>query len=339
MNCALWALARRVLFMLPPEAAHQVTLKSLHYLDKLKLLPSISDHDTEETVLLMGLKFKNRIGLAAGFDKYAHTIEPLFKLGFGFVEIGGITLKPQAGNPKPRIFRLPKHQAIINRMGLNNPGVDYIEKQLSKINPSGILGANLAKNRDTPPEKAALEYEALLTRLYPYLDYATINLSCPNTPDYKAMRHSSHLDDIMAHLHEKAKALEDCFGKKVPLVYKISPDLNQEQIQHIADSANTHHIDGLIAGNTSTQRFATQDTQNANQVGGLSGTPLFETSTQVLGHFKQYLNPKITLIGCGGIACQHDAEIKRQAGADLIQLYTGLIYQGPSLIRQLTKLQ
>jgi dihydroorotate dehydrogenase len=331
----MWPLIRKLLFALPPETAHRITLSSLKALERFHLLGLYARTKPTLPIQTMGLTFKNRLGLAAGFDKNGEAISALFRLGFGFIEIGGVTLKPQTGNPKPRLFRLKLQQALINRMGLNNHGIDCLEHQLSKLKRPGILGVNLAKNKNTPIDLAALEYESLLTRLYPYIDYATINVSCPNTPDSQSLGDTQQIDSIMAHMKEKRMALEDCFGRRVPLVYKISPDLSQKQILAIAKSANFHEIDGLMATNTTTSRQSIMNDPLAQEAGGLSGRPLMDKSTQVLKLFKTALNPDITLIGCGGIHSAQDATLKQQAGADLIQIYTGLIYQGPRLIKDI----
>jgi dihydroorotate dehydrogenase len=286
----------------------------------------------------MGIRFPNPVGLAAGLDKDGACIDGLAALGFGFIEIGTVTPHAQPGNPKPRMFRLPQANALINRMGFNNGGVDafvsnvqasrfYQEKQ-------GILGLNIGKNADTPIERATEDYLICLEKVYPFADYVTVNISSPNTKNLRALQQTSALDELLGALKQSQRSLADRHGRYVPLVLKIAPDLDAEQIKSIADSLLQHQIDAVIATNTTITRDAVQGLAHAEEAGGLSGAPVLALSNHVISALRAELGDAIPIIGVGGILSGADARAKFAAGAKLVQLYTGLIYRGPALVRE-----
>jgi dihydroorotate dehydrogenase len=286
----------------------------------------------------MGLTFPNPVGLAAGMDKDGAYIDGLAGLGFGFMEIGTVTPRAQPGNPKPRMFRLPQAHALINRMGFNNGGVDAFVRnvQASRFyqERQGILGLNIGKNADTPIERATDDYLHCLDQVYPYAAYVTVNISSPNTKNLRQLQQASELDALLSALKRSQARLADTHGRYVPLALKIAPDLDDEQIETIASALLRHHIDGVIASNTTITRDAVQGLTHANETGGLSGAPVRELSTRVIRALHQYLKGEIPVIGVGGILSGEHACEKMQAGASLVQLYTGLIYRGPSLVRE-----
>ena len=286
----------------------------------------------------MDIVFPNPVGLAAGLDKDGAYIDGLASLGFGFIEIGTVTPRPQPGNPKPRMFRLPKANAIINRMGFNNGGVDAFVSnvQASRFyqNKEGILGLNIGKNADTPLERAADDYVHCLEKVYPYAHYVTVNISSPNTKNLRQLQQSSELDALLAKLKDSQHRLADRHMRYVPVALKIAPDIDAEQIKTIADALVRHQIDGVIATNTTVSRSAVQGLQHAEEAGGLSGAPVFELSNSVIRQLKKEIGDALPIIGVGGIFSGKDAQAKIDAGASLVQLYTGLIYRGPTLIRE-----
>ena len=286
----------------------------------------------------MGLTFPNPVGLAAGLDKDGAYIDGLAALGFGFIEIGTVTPRAQPGNPKPRMFRLPEAQALINRMGFNNGGVDAFVRnvQASRFyqKRQGILGLNIGKNADTPIERATDDYLYCLDKVYPYAAYVTVNISSPNTKNLRQLQQASELDALLSSLKQAQSRLADTHGRYVPLVLKIAPDLDDEQIDTIASALLRHHIDGVIATNTTITRDAVQGLAHANETGGLSGAPVRDLSTRVIRALHQVLQGEIPIIGVGGILSGTDASEKMAAGASLVQLYTGLIYRGPALVRE-----
>ena len=288
----------------------------------------------------MGLTFPNPVGLAAGLDKDGAYIDGLAALGFGFIEIGTVTPRAQPGNPKPRMFRLPEAQALINRMGFNNGGVDAFVRnvQASRFyqKRQGILGLNIGKNADTPIERATDDYLYCLDKVYPYAAYVTVNISSPNTKNLRQLQQASELDALLSSLKQAQSRLADTHGRYVPLVLKIAPDLDDEQIDTIASALLRHHIDGVIATNTTITRDAVQGLAHANETGGLSGAPVRDLSTRVIRALHQVLQGEIPIIGVGGILSGTDASEKMAAGASLVQLYTGLIYRGPALVRECT---
>lgn len=284
----------------------------------------------------MGLTFPNPVGLAAGLDKDGAYIDGLAALGFGFIEIGTVTPRAQPGNPKPRMFRLPEAQALINRMGFNNGGVDAFVRnvQASRFyqEQRGILGLNIGKNADTPIERATDDYLYCLDKVYPYAAYVTVNISSPNTKNLRQLQQASEIDALLSALKMAQSQLADKHGRYVPLVLKIAPDLDDEQIDTIASALLRHHIDGVIATNTTITRDAVQGLAHANETGGLSGAPVRDLSTRVVRALHQVLQGEIPIIGVGGILSGSDASEKMAAGASLVQLYTGLIYRGPALV-------
>jgi len=328
----LYPLLRPLLFALDPETAHEVTLKLLNaaYLSGLSklLYPTIAD----KPVKVMGLEFKNPVGLAAGLDKNGDYINALAALGFGFVEIGTVTPRPQPGNPKPRLFRLPEHQAIINRMGFNNLGVDHLLAQVKQSAYAGILGINIGKNFDTPIENAADDYLIGLRKAYAAASYITINISSPNTKNLRQLQQGDEIKSLMAALKAEQLKLQQEHGKYVPLVVKIAPDLTADEISHIARLLLEFEIDGVIATNTTIARDLIAGHPLAHETGGLSGAPVKDKSTAVVRGLAAELNGKIPIIAAGGILSAEDAEEKLKAGASLVQVYSGLIYKGPQLI-------
>jgi len=281
----------------------------------------------------MGLEFANPVGLAAGLDKDAAHIDALARLGFGFIEVGTVTPRPQPGNPRPRLFRLPQKEAIINRFGFNNVGVDAFLENVARSRWRGVLGINIGKNADTPVERAVDDYELCLQKVYAAASYVTINVSSPNTAGLRSLQERDALEDLLAKLNSSREKLSDRHGKRVPLVLKIAPDLAPEDIPSIAASVQRHAIDGVIATNTSLSRQGVEDLPHASEAGGLSGAPIRERATRVLKEFSLSL-PQTTLIGAGGILTARDATEKFANGAALVQLYTGLIYRGPGLVAE-----
>lgn len=331
----LYALARPLLFALDPETAHNLTLPLLRYAAKLGI-PQTTSRSITDVRHVMGLTFPNPVGLAAGLDKDGACIDGLSALGFGFIEVGTVTPRPQPGNPRPRMFRLPQANALINRMGFNNGGVDAFVRnvQSSRFYQEnlGVLGLNIGKNADTPMERATDDYLVCLNKVYPYASYVTVNISSPNTKNLRQLQHASELDELLAKLKDAQRRLSDQHGRYVPIVLKIAPDLDVEQIRTIADALLRHHMDGVIATNTTITRDAVKGLAHANEMGGLSGAPVRELSNRVIRALHQQLGKDIPIIGVGGILSASDAQAKLDAGASLIQLYTGLIYRGPTLI-------
>jgi len=327
-----YSLMKPLLFALPPETAHAWSLSALNVYGCLPLSPK-SQTDTDP-IELMGLSFPNRVGIAAGLDKNADYLRGLATLGVGHIEVGTVTPRPQSGNPKPRLFRLPKAQALINRLGFNNKGVDYLVGRLKKHRHhfTGILGVNIGKNRDTPIEQALEDYLTCFDKVSPHTDYVTVNLSSPNTPQLRALQHGEYLENILSALKERQTQHHQTSQKYVPLVIKISPDLSEEELQQMANSFLKYKIDGVVATNTTLARAGVENIKYGNEEGGLSGKPLFSKATTVVSQLKQVLGTHIPILACGGIMSAEDAKNKMAAGADLVQLYTGLIYQGPSLI-------
>jgi dihydroorotate dehydrogenase len=333
----LYSLIRPFLFALDPEYAHELTLSLLNKTRQLGL-GKIIVKSKMNPCQVMGLTFPNPIGLAAGLDKNGQYIDALAALGFGFIEIGTVTPRAQAGNPQPRLFRLPKARAIINRMGFNNQGVDTlianVERSQFFQNKTGILGLNIGKNADTPIEKAADDYLYCLEKVYPYASYVTVNISSPNTKQLRQLQAGNELDDLLAKLKNAQCRLADQYKRYVPLALKIAPDLNAEQIKFIADSLLRHQIDAVIATNTTLSRNAVTGLKFSNEAGGLSGAPVFELSNTVIRALKTELGEAAPIIGVGGILSGAHAQAKITAGAQLVQIYSGLIYRGPALIRE-----
>ena len=327
----LYELARPLLFALDPETAHNLTLHGLHYAGKL--LPA-TEPEPASAVEVMGLRFPNRVGLAAGLDKNGEAIDGLARLGFGFLEIGTITPRPQPGNPRPRMFRLPEVQGIINRMGFNNHGVDVLLAHVRAAKYRGILGINIGKNFDTPIERAADDYLACLEKVYALASYVTVNISSPNTKNLRQLQGESELDDLLGRLKAAQTRLTEQHGRYVPLTLKIAPDLDDAQVSNIADALRSHRIDGVNATKTTIARDKVQGIAHGNEQGGLSGAPVFEASTAVVRKLAHALAGELPIIAAGGVLEGAQARAKLEAGAALVQLYSGLIYRGPALVRE-----
>jgi dihydroorotate dehydrogenase len=325
----MYSCVRPILFRLEPERAHAVTLKLLDMVSRT--LPSTEFKAPRQ---LMGLTFPNPVGLAAGLDKNGEHLPGLAALGFGFMEIGTVTPRPQPGNPLPRLFRLPEAKAIINRMGFNNAGVDALVANVKSANYRGILGINIGKNKDTEAAHAAQDYVTCLHKVYPLADYVTLNISSPNTPGLRDLQYGATLRALLQTLKGEQQKLADMHRKYVPLVVKIAPDLSDEELDDIATILLESNIEGVIATNTTSSREGVAQLLHGNEVGGLSGRPLTQMSTRVIARLYQTLRGTVPIIGVGGIMCGEDARAKIDAGAALVQLYSGLIYRGPALIRE-----
>ena len=330
----MYPLIRPLLFSFKPETAHLITLDTLQFAYRFGLLPLFAKYPIDNPHKAMGLTFPNPVGLAAGLDKNGDHINALAALGFGFIEIGTVTPRAQEGNPKPRLFRLPEAQAIINRMGFNNHGVDALIENVKRANYRGILGINIGKNFDTPIEHAAADYLIGLRRVYTYASYVTINISSPNTKNLRQLQGNDELDALLTQLKAEQERLADMHGKYVPLALKIAPDLDSEQICQIATLLQRHHIDGVIATNTTLTRTGVEQLAQHTETGGLSGAPLRDRSTAVIRELAIALQGTLPIIGVGGILSGEDAAEKINAGAALIQIYSGLIYRGPALINE-----
>ncbi|MEM1085650.1 MAG: quinone-dependent dihydroorotate dehydrogenase [Verrucomicrobiota bacterium] len=331
-----YALARSLLFRLDAETAHHLSMKGLRLAEKTGLLPLAFPPDAfASPVELMGLKFPNRVGLAAGLDKEGNTIDALGRLGFGFIEIGTITPRPQSGNPKPRLFRLVEHEAIINRMGFNNPGIEAgVANVRSSKHFDGIVGFNIGKNKDTPNEKAADDYLICLREAYPVADYIAVNLSSPNTPGLRDLQGEESCAALLELLKKEQQTLAEKHGRQVPLLFKVAPDLDPPHIAGLARVFREGGLDGLIATNTTIAREAVAGHPRADEAGGLSGKPLTERSTEVIAAFAAELGGKVPIIGVGGISSPDDALAKIRAGASLVQIYSAFVYQGPPLVQE-----
>lgn len=330
----MYTLLRNALFLLPAEASHTVALKSLACAQHLKLLSLFKPSPLPCPITVMGLDFPNPVGLAAGLDKNGDYIDPLMALGFGFVEIGTVTPRAQPGNPKPRLFRLPAHRAIINRMGFNNLGVDHLIEQAGRRRLRGVLGINIGKNFDTPVERAAEDYLICMDKVYVHADYITVNISSPNTPGLRSLQFGDELGALLIKLKARQRDLAEQYGRYVPLAVKIAPDMSDEELKQVGDLLVKYGIDGVIAGNTTVSREAVADSAFAGEAGGLSGAPLRDRSTQVVNTLANHLSGELPIIAAGGILSAADAVEKIQAGASLVQIYTGFIYSGPSLVHR-----
>ncbi len=330
-------LIRPALFLLDPEVAHHLTLQLLKIRQQLHLDKLVQPTHTHQPLTVMGLEFKNPVGLAAGLDKNGEYIDALAGLGFGFLEIGTVTPRAQPGNSKPRLFRLPEHQAIINRLGFNNLGVEHLIQQVKQANYQGILGINIGKNFDTPLENALDDYLIGLRASYASASYITLNISSPNTKNLRQLQEGDEIKQLLSALKTEQLKLAESHGKYVPLAVKIAPDLNDAQIQHIATLLMEFEIDGVIATNTTIVRDKIKLHPLAAQTGGLSGAPLRAQSTYVVKALASELNNKLPIIAVGGILSAQDAQEKITAGASLVQLYSGLIYEGPQLIESILR--
>jgi dihydroorotate dehydrogenase len=332
-----YALLRPLLFSMEPESAHNFTMRSLKQAAALgvtKLNPKPKGSPRR----IMGIDFPNPVGLAAGLDKDGAYLDGVASLGFGFVEIGTVTPRAQPGNPKPRMFRISAAEGLINRMGFNNQGVDALvaNVQASRFyrNKEGVLGINIGKNADTPIQRAADDYLICLKKVYAFADYVAVNISSPNTKDLRQLQGTDELDALLLKLKQEQLRLADQHARYVPIVLKIAPDIDEEQIKNISDALLRNKMDGVIATNTTIQREAVKDMTHAEEAGGLSGAPVREMADKVIRTLKSELGDAIPIIGVGGIMSGDDAKAKIAAGASLIQLYTGLIYRGPGLVRE-----
>ena len=335
-----YALARPFLFGLDAEAAHELTMVSLARGQGTPLQWAWCSERIEDPVTLAGLTFPNRVGLAAGLDKNARCIDGLSAMGFGFVEVGTVTPKAQPGNPKPRMFRLPQANALINRLGFNNEGLDAFVANVQKAtfrrkNPARpmLLGLNIGKNAATPIEDATSDYLTCLDGVYPHADYVTVNISSPNTKNLRALQSDEALDGLLGAIAERREILATRHGKRVPIFVKIAPDLDTTQVDVIAATLQRHAMDGVVATNTTINRAAVEGLPHAEEAGGLSGAPVLEASNQVIRSLRSALGKGFPIIGVGGILSAEDAVSKIQAGADVVQIYTGLIYRGPELVK------
>ena len=329
----LYRLARSALFRLDAELAHELTLESFHRFPRLATAP-FQCRVASEPVRLMGLDFPNRVGLAAGLDKNAECIEAWARLGFGFIEVGTVTPRPQPGNPRPRMFRLPEQQALINRLGFNNKGVDYLLQQVAQADFRGVLGINIGKNADTPIDRAADDYLHCLRKVYTSAGYVTVNISSPNTKNLRDLQDEERLENLLRLLAAERARLEQRHGRRVPMLVKIAPDVSAAQIAHLARTARSTGVDGLIATNTTVTRPQLADSTVAKEQGGLSGAPLRSLALETLRRLRAEVGADYPLIGVGGIGSGDDACERRAAGADLIQIYSGFIYHGPALIAE-----
>jgi dihydroorotate dehydrogenase len=325
---------RRALFALEPERAQHVALAALARLDTLGLTGWVAPPPPSAPRRIMGIDFPNPVGLAAGFDKNAEYIHLMAALGFGFIEVGTVTPRPQPGNPPPRVFRIPEREALINRLGFNNVGLDGLLKNIERSRFKGILGINIGKNFDTPLEHAHEDYLACLRRAYPHASYVAVNISSPNTPKLRDLQNAEELDRLLDTLKSEQRKLAATHGRYVPIAVKISPDLSPGEIDAVAALLLRHGMDGVIATNTTTSREGVAGFAAANESGGLSGSPLRERSTAVLRRLCEALGGRLPVIGVGGILSGRDAMAKLEAGASLLQLYTGLVYRGPELVRE-----
>lgn len=325
------------LFRLDAEKAHTLTVKLMVMAHRLGMLQSVvSTAQTPRTV--MGLSFPNVLGLGAGMDKSASAVDAWGALGFGFVEVGTLTPRPQPGNPKPRLFRLPEHQALINRMGFNNPGIQSAVEKLARRKTKAVVGVNIGKNFDTPNDKAVDDYLLCLKAAYAVADYIAVNISSPNTKGLRDLQAEDAVRQLISTLKEEQASLKQSHGKTVPLLVKIAPDLSDLQIEALARVFNEQAIDGVIATNTTIDREAVAGHALAQEGGGLSGAPVRERSNMVLQAFRTLLRPEIPLIGIGGIVTGEDAVEKLKLGASLVQVYSGLVYRGPALVREVLSL-
>ncbi|ETD70970.1 dihydroorotate dehydrogenase [Pelistega indica] len=333
-----YPLIKPLLFRMDAETAHENVLATLKkYYQNPLLKPFISNQINDNPIQLMGLTVRNPIGLAAGLDKNGEFIDALASFGFGFVEVGTVTPRPQAGNPKPRMFRIPEKQSLINRMGFNNHGLDIFLKNVQESSfrkNGGILGLNLGKNADTPIENATSDYLKGLEGVYPYADYITINISSPNTKNLRALQGEDELNALLGQLQNKRLELADNHQRYIPIAIKIAPDLDDNQISSIAQLVQAHKMDGIIATNTTLSRDYVNGLEYVNETGGLSGPAVHELSLNVIRKLRQHLSPEIAIIGVGGILSGKQAKEKILAGANAIQLYTGLIYKGPALVKE-----
>ncbi|MBK0090366.1 quinone-dependent dihydroorotate dehydrogenase [Erwinia sp. S59] len=331
----LYPIVRPALFKLDPERAHELTFQQLRFISGTPLEGLIRQSLPSRPVTCMGLTFPNALGLAAGLDKNAECIDAFGAMGFGFVEVGTVTPRPQPGNDKPRMFRLVEAEGIINRMGFNNHGVDHLVENVKKARFKGILGINIGKNKDTPVENGKDDYLICMEKVYAHAGYIAINISSPNTPGLRTLQYGEALDDLLSAIKLKQKELQERHLKYVPVAVKIAPDLSEEELIQVADSLVRHEIDGVIVTNTTLDRALVAGLKYADEMGGLSGRPVQSRSTEVIRRLSQELQGRLPIIGVGGIDSLVSAREKMAAGATLVQIYSGFIYKGPSLIKDI----
>ena len=336
-----YKIARSLLFKLDAEKAHDVSINGLRAMQSLGLTPLLEPNLQNNPINIMGLNFPNRIGLAAGLDKSGQCINGFGSMGFGFVEVGTITPRPQSGNPKPRLFRLKEHNAIINRMGFNNPGIENAIDNIIKSSKgySGIVGVNIGKNKITPNAEALDDYMKGLRSFYNIADYIAVNVSSPNTSGLRELQSPEYARKLISPLMKERAILSHQYEKIVPIAVKLDPDMQRDQIMALAELFLELKIDAVIATNTTVSRNKVQDHKLSQELGGLSGKPLHSQSNDAIHNFKNSLNDEIPIIGVGGILSKKDAEEKIEAGAKLLQIYTGLIYKGPALIREIAEIE
>jgi dihydroorotate dehydrogenase len=340
MSLVPYSLARPFLFGLDPEAAHELTMESLALVQATPLRWAYCNSFVDDPVTLAGINFPNRVGLAAGLDKNARCIDGLGAMGFGFVEVGTVTPKPQPGNAKPRMFRIPQAKALINRLGFNNDGLDAFVANVKRSTFRGkgrILGLNIGKNATTPIENATSDYLIALEGVYPHADYVTVNISSPNTANLRSLQSDEALDALLGAVADKREALAKQHGRRVPVFVKIAPDLDEAQVGVIAATLKRHGMDGVIATNTTIGRDAVKGLPHSEEAGGLSGAPVLEPSNRVIHLLRGQLGAGFPIIGVGGVMSGADAVSKLQAGADVVQIYTGLIYRGPELVDEVAR--
>lgn len=330
----MYSTLRSLMFRLPAETSHDLALDMIGAAGRLGLARRLLRPVASQPVEVMGLNFPNPVGLAAGLDKNAVAVDGLGAMGFGFIEVGTVTPRPQPGNPKPRMFRLPQAQAIINRMGFNNQGVDALLERLQGVDYDGVLGINIGKNAVTPVENAVDDYLICLRKVYAHADYVTLNLSSPNTPGLRTLQYGDALKALLEPIKQAQLQLQQEHGRYVPLALKIAPDMNDEELRLVANTLLEQGMDAVIATNTTLSRDAVQGLEHADETGGLSGAPLTERSTEVVRTLADELAGRMPIIGVGGIFSGADAAAKIAAGASLVQLYSGFIYRGPELVRE-----
>ncbi len=329
----LYDLARTLMFRLDAETSHELALSSMNLAASLGLPRLMGATVQNLPTRVMGIRFPNPVGLAAGLDKNGTAVDGLAAMGFGFVEVGTVTPRPQSGNPKPRLFRIPEHKAIVNRMGFNNDGVDQLLKNLSRSRYDGVLGINIGKNKDTPNEKAHEDYLVCLRKVYPHASYITVNVSSPNTPGLRTLQFGDSLNSLLDALKTEQARQARLHGRYVPIAVKIAPDMVEEELGLVAGALKTYEMDGVIATNTTLSREGVEDSPIASEAGGLSGSPVRNRSTAVIRNLAEHLDGALPIIGVGGITEGFDAAEKIEAGASLVQVYTGFIYRGPQLVR------
>ncbi|WP_223668427.1 quinone-dependent dihydroorotate dehydrogenase [Kangiella shandongensis] len=333
----MYSLLRSILFQLDAERSHHLSLNSLKLAEKLKLTGMLAKPAVQDPVEVMGVKFPNRVGLAAGLDKNGEYVDALAKMGFGFIEVGTVTPRPQPGNPKPRLFRIKEAEAIINRMGFNNDGVEQLLENVASAKFDGVLGINIGKNFDTPVEKAVDDYLIGMEKIYSRADYMVVNISSPNTPGLRDLQFGDTLKDLLDNLKKKQQQLHQEHKTYKPLAIKIAPDLSSDNIEELANTFTQFEMDGVIATNTTFDRSQVEGMKNADEQGGLSGKPLSSQSNKVIKRLVDAMDDKIPVIGVGGINDAESALEKLEAGARLVQIYSGFIYHGPQLVHDIAK--